>query len=97
MDKYTPGPWEVATTYHRKYTVRRVGADRSEADITDTYMDEIGMTKANATLCAAAPDMLQFIKELHSTIAICGIPNDILQSFIEKTELLIIKAEGECL
>lgn len=63
--KHTPGPWE-AVKYGSDWTVRRVGADKNEADITDTFHDKVSLMEGNAKLIAAAPDMAEALKSIIS-------------------------------
>jgi len=68
MSKHTPGPWVVvpnlsASENHRGYRI--VAKPRAFTIVTVQPLDEDGIEGgANASLIAAAPDLLDCLKEL---------------------------------
>lgn len=64
MDKYTKGPWKITATRGRNYIWHNgilVAELSSYTDIKSANSDE---RQANANLIAAAPEMLEALKEL---------------------------------
>lgn len=77
MSMHTPGPWQISLcrpdkTGHVEYQVRRVGATGiHENDIigwTNESLDPEGVIKANATLMAAAPDLLENLENVTAAL-----------------------------
>ena len=60
MTEHTKGPWTCSQVAHYIYPNEK---HFIVADNTDTYIGEAN-TKANARLIAAAPEMLEYLKDL---------------------------------
>lgn len=68
--KHTPGPWIIKRLAHsHRQTVRIIEKAKhgAIAEIKDAYHDSEG--QANAALIAAAPEMIEVIKELRERLA----------------------------
>ena len=61
--KFTPGPWTAPGVFHGNLVY---GSGSIVADVVTSAPDP-GEREANATLIAAAPDMLDCLRELIST------------------------------
>ena len=90
--KHTPGPWEVLNNYVKKVgggviatTSRNGSICRFEEDVGSLH------DAANARLIAAAPELLEALKDARQQlIALCS-ENDVPDS----VNLAIAKAEGK--
>ncbi len=94
MDKHTPGPWEVSGPFVRAtFTIKRIG----KPDICNLYKDGIPAdeVKANATLIAAAPDLLKACRALADKIAAYGLPPEYLLDEWRAMRSAIAKALGQ--
>lgn len=92
--KSTPGPWRW--TCNNKYLVQDV-AD-AEVFILENYDDafEGPLKEANARLIAAAPELLEALKELEGNArqAAAFVPHILLIGAVEQAAKAIAKAEG---
>ena len=65
--KHTPGPWELDTTFGRQGLIQPVGRDYPVAAVTGYYTNA-GQTEANARLIAAAPEMLEALRDCREAL-----------------------------
>ena len=82
-DKHTPGPWKIGTPPHNGE--QTVGTDQGLMVAVATTGAGV-QTKANASLIAAAPDLLDVLEELVAEFGVCGLT--------EKARAAIAKATG---
>jgi len=83
-DKHTPGPWKIGTPPPNGE--QTVGTDQGLMVAVATTGAGV-QTKANASLIAAAPDLLDVLEELVAEFGVCGLT--------EKARAAIAKATGE--
>ena len=83
-DKHTPGPWKIGTPPPNGE--QTVGTDQGLMVAVATTGAGV-QTKANASLIAAAPDLLDVLEELVAEFGVCGLT--------EKACAAIAKATGE--
>ena len=99
MSKHTPGPWTLTRTGDQK---RWIVGDRQSAwgtEVAEVYSDDTDPDEAsaNAHLIAAAPSLLEALKELGVAIAVQSNLRDDFPKVFEKFVLslkAIAKAEG---
>jgi hypothetical protein len=95
MGKYTPGPWTFLGLVERdeveSWTVQC--ADKRYVRCEGRTGNE---AEANARLIAAAPDLLEALKNLMRTFDECTQPHDHEQwvEFVQDAAAVIAKAEG---
>jgi hypothetical protein len=82
-DKHTPGPWKIGTPPPNGE--QTVGTDQGLMVAVATTGAGV-QTKANASLIAAAPDLLDVLEELVAEFGVCGLT--------EKARAAIAKATG---
>ena len=82
-DKHTPGPWKIGTPPPNGE--QTVGTDQGLMVAVATTGAGV-QTKANASLIAAAPDLLDALEELVAEFGVCGLT--------EKARAAIAKATG---
>ena len=92
MSKHTPGTWK-AQKNHGDLWIR--ATDRYEeslliANVYETF--EEGQKEANARLIAAAPEMLEVLREAISAYSLTNYPKD---HWSNKVRRLLAKIEGE--
>ena len=83
--KPTPGPWHVANGV-------QIRGEREQ--IAKVWMMRGGEGKANARLIAAAPDLLEALREIFHDVKQGAIPNDD-DEWWKKASTAIAKATGE--
>ena len=84
--KHTPGPWLIAESDKRfVYALNERGFNRFSACVQDAHTD-VAELHANASLIAAAPEMLAELERLAESF---GWPSD------HPACILIAKAKGE--
>lgn len=105
--KYTPGPWVAEFFVNKESDLIQplvIGHKRwalcSPKKNTPILIAGVFLSapnEADARLIAAAPDLLEALKELedNATQAAAFIPHILLTTAIEKARLAIKKAEGE--
>ena len=103
---HTPGPWSFDPprnwVAHRWKCSVRVGAKRQGNSIAEVYMGgpgalsaEADAVEANASLIAAAPDMLQALKDIAETLdKMSPCPEEILDALLA-TAQSAIRTAGE--
>lgn len=95
MSKHTPGPWEVCRDSRGCQSVRAksgfLAFTPSIQHYNDPtrYIDETEEAKANAHLIAAAPDMLEALKDVIQIVRVDEWPR-----LSGKCRAAIAKAEG---
>ena len=105
MSKHTPGPWQTDQAEHdAPYQDIRIHAGKGS--ICCVWIDDAPLhdynaeQRANARLIAAAPELLEALKELDSWLvcACIATPEDMAQSFPHMQQVVsaaIARAEGE--
>lgn len=97
---HTPGPWKVAHRMGRPVVVNSTPTHGGPLDICEAYThplahetisDALEVSEANARLIAAAPDLLQALKEL---CADKYLADPINADRMKNARLAISKAEG---
>ena len=63
MENHTPGPWTVVTRHTPNGVVRYIKADTGHREIAVLYEDD--RQEANASLVAAAPDLLTALRAVY--------------------------------
>ncbi len=86
--KHTKGPWRVHTT-DSTAIIDRTGADI--AATTGDYENEYEAMEANARLIAAAPDLLEMLKEARKCLRRCHYAGPEREAI----DAAILKATGE--
>ena len=102
MIHHTEGPWE-AVNYSGYWTVRRVDADKNEADVTDTKDDKVYLMEGDAKLIAVAPDMRDILNFFarsgaHSQdnpVPDVNIPTALIDAWVDKARATLAKAGVE--
>lgn len=99
--KYTPAPWTVLPSEDGKYYIRirgvKLGCRYKIANVLSSSLigvleDEDAVTRANARLIAAAPELLEALEEL------CDAMHDMGFNFdpsLKKAESVVAKVVGE--
>jgi len=89
---YTPGPWRVTHTY---YDTQWIEADCGMSVARIAIVDDgAGCEPGNATLIAAAPEMLAVLEELRESASYWS-EYDVPVGIVERIESAIRKARGE--
>ena len=92
MSKFTPGPWEADTSALAVFR----GADQSLiADLDHSGSDEEG--EANATLIAAAPELLEKLSEAVELLEVDDDANTVGTDawvWLKQARELLAKADG---
>ena len=93
MSEHTPGPWEVDAGLATDWIAFRVAAgSRLTETVCDTVDGDESERQANARLIAAAPDMLETLKEIRTYFEYTdGVDDENASIVIEAIE----KAEGK--
>lgn len=92
MNKHTPGPWIWANGFKGLYGA---GKDNEVLDHAEYEGMWLGPNaKANASLIAAAPDLLEACKEAIKELEDCLSAPSYDWDFYEKLRRAIAKAEG---
>lgn len=87
MSKHTPGPWRTTRfTGNKSWTIQR--SDTHEA------LASVRTGEANARLIAAAPEMLEALKEARGWIELAEDMCRDTSAALSKIDALIAKAEG---
>ena len=86
-NKHTPGPWMKST--HGGISKYSIWSSNGQHIADTNTTKSIGFDKcaANASLIAAAPELLEALKELVAEFGVCGLT--------EKARAAIAKATGE--
>ncbi|EKT4443986.1 hypothetical protein [Stenotrophomonas maltophilia] len=108
--KHTPGPWEVAeqdgelfvqvvnqpASCHPMFDRYRIIHGYVGGDPTDNPTPDLGTPEANALLIAAAPELLEALKDLIGWVP-GGVHfhTDAPQKAVERASAAIAKATGE--
>jgi hypothetical protein len=98
MSKHTPGPWYVGTEFNDQgrhiYAAQKVRDDEGEEwhPLIATTDDDERLVdwQANARLIAAAPDLLDALKDLREAIKSRGVISTV--KALSKTDAAIAKA-----
>ena len=91
MSKHTPGPWKVGTPPpNGEQTIGTLGGLMVAVATTGAGIQ----TETNARLIAAAPDMLDMLKECHDALEYVGSWETPV-GLIERVRDLIQKVEGD--
>lgn len=108
MAKHTPGPWRIATTGNYGNTIeaqsgrknydfdtgyRAVGTFQA-CESTGRHKEEEENRLANGRLMAAAPELLDALKDALCALEVCGKDYSYVTS---KARAAIAKATGQCL
>ena len=88
MADHTPGPWTVILRGERG-TFHVPEAQRHEADESDDGLDGYTISKSNARLISAAPELLEALKVARNNLQFLP-PDDV----VEQIDAAIAKAEG---
>jgi hypothetical protein len=90
--KHTPGPWKVGTSPPNGE--QTIGTHQGlMVAVATTVFDDKEQTIANARLIAAAPELLDLLKEIFDDVKQGAIPN-LDDPWHEKTITAIAKATG---
>lgn len=96
--KHTPGPWIIEKRVNTFSFV--INSDNPRKCIADSWDINTGPieTEANARLIAAAPELLEALKDLYAQA--CGMPKSCGHDFTcicpgDKAKAAIAKAEGK--
>ena len=96
MSKHTPGPWKVAKP-SRSHANGNPMYGLVGPEIVADYEDW-GFTEANARLIAAAPDLLEALKEANKELEYLNDPKGFVsmrqERIMEKARAAIAKASG---
>jgi len=93
MAEYTEGPWFLDDDKFYKLKI----LNKDFIEITEVYswdISDLKETKANARLIAAAPDLLEVVEELISTIENAPDPR-MVNDHIKIVKEVIKKAKGD--
>ena len=93
MSKHTPGPWCVR---HDDMVCSQEGRIIADCESTPYAMrpaPPIVEDKANATLIAAAPELLQLVKDMREAFYVKGTRKALL-AVMERSKSVMEKAEG---
>ena len=98
MSKHTPGPWQTDQAEHdAPYQDIRIHAGKGS--ICSVWIDDAPLhdynaeQRANARLIAAAPDLLEALKQTRD--AFIGISIEVQADALRVARAAIAKAEGE--
>ncbi len=91
--KHTPGPWNTGWTFWEGDEEIAYGINRGKGTISDTE------ATANARLIAAAPELLESVKELSITLVgryMAGITgNEEIRRMLASADATIARTEGK--
>jgi hypothetical protein len=101
MNKHTPGPWKVGSRSNGEFYKRNIaGADGYHVALTSSRED--AEVEANARLIAAAPELLEALRELQTIVNLAIADGDWIvdgacdpDACMMRAEDLIAKATGE--
>lgn len=95
MEKHMPGPWHTERNSASSHSVYPY---RVRHKVNDDFTADIGEVwhKANASLIAAAPDLLAALKALYRNVDrdLSGYWTESTSNFMQQAEAAIRKAEG---
>lgn len=87
MSKHTPGPWQINAISNEREKISIIDADMCfVAEVWKTYVNGESRQQANASLIAAAPELLEVCKYLVHMIGEENVPGNCIAA--------INKAEG---
>ncbi len=87
MNKHTPGPWQISAIQNEPEKISIIDADMCfVAEVWQTYINGESRQQANASLIAAAPELLEACKYLVHMIGEENVPGNCIAT--------INKAEG---
>lgn len=96
--QHTPGPWSVETDHHNNAPEYiRAYADGEMYDLASVLCDETGNAKTNARLIAAAPDLLNMLRNAENWFREYDVqngPDSGAQLLLEDIRAAIAKATG---
>ena len=83
MSKHTPGPWKWWTTHEGAHRINphKGGLVIASCDTRNPFSEE---QEANARLIAAAPDLLEALKETLADGGLSGATRDLVREAIAK-------------
>lgn len=90
MSKFTPGPWSATPTHAKGLFLVSVPSGH----LTGDCLGEL-MSKANAHLVAAAPEMLELLKDAHDVLLSRALSGGITDQTIMRIRAAIAKVEAE--
>lgn len=94
--KHTPGPWFINGPFdHDNDLFIRTSIDGENFDIANLSCDETEDTKANASLIAAAPDLLAALEFIVNDLIAPGEDAHLSVDGYNKACAAIKKAKGE--
>ena len=108
MSKHTPGPWWSQEPSHKTNGVRSkdgficfIPKVQRYTDQEDRYIEELQESRANTSLIAAAPELLEALSEIVHNIFIYEFLNDFFvddsgddfRNVVERAQLVITKAK----
>lgn len=92
--KHTPGPWYVGEANRFSNKTSHIGIHAEEWIVAEVQTDIAELPgEANANLIAAAPDLLEELKEVLTWATVEGIA--LRQQEIDSIRAVIAKATGE--
>lgn len=99
MSKHTPGPWE-ARGWSIKYPgngVRVCVVDQADKALKQfgDYDEDMAVCKANARLIAAAPELLEALRNLLADAESLGIDDSTVSGSAIEARAALAKANGE--
>lgn len=93
--KHTPGPWRVEETDDSGQAIVR----GEYIEICTCWHHSVGLVEqemwANARLIAAAPELLEAVKDAHDWLAAFRDPPPEMQETLTKLRKTLVKATGE--
>lgn len=102
IGKHTPGPWELfETTNHEgdeTISIRGNGEFIATMDVQSIKGEPYALppnSAANARLIAAAPDLLEALKDIAETASYCDSWESFPEDQLNRAFAAISKAEGE--
>ena len=98
MNKHTPGPW-IHTEDDDNYHAVTAGCGYHVNSDDDGFEIAGCISKANAMLIAAAPDLLEALEELKCELILSDVDMDYIESHfrkaLNKAHVAIARARGE--
>lgn len=94
MNKFTPGPWEVAPQSDVDYRNLKFTVVGIDGTLFQTVSTRIEKNEANACLVAASVDLLAVLEELQES-ASYWCEYDVPLGIVDRINAAIAKARGE--
>ena len=92
MNKHTPGPWYKSDKTDDMIQITKPDEEGIIAEVWSYHhKDRVDETEANASLIAAAPDLLEALEKIYAE---AGVKGGLTWDYYEMARIAIEKAKG---